>query len=86
MKQDASAFTTSISNRLCNWTLTRGRLAHLQVAASRLQLQKQAAETQKAVRMWTDRAEAAVQADKDDLARYALRQRTNAQVAPPCLP
>ena len=59
------------------------RLPHLQVAASRLQLQKQAAETQKAVRIWTDRAEAAVHADKDDLARYALRQRTNAKVTLP---
>lgn len=47
-------------------------------------MQKRAAETQKAIRMWTDRAEAAVKAEKDDLARYALRQRINAQVWP-CL-
>mmetsp|Transcript_6636 Transcript_6636/g.19122 ORF Transcript_6636/g.19122 Transcript_6636/m.19122 type:complete len:286 (-) Transcript_6636:274-1131(-) len=55
------------------------RRVYSQVEASKLQMQKRAAETQKAIRMWTDRAEAAVKAEKDDLARYALRQRINAQ-------
>lgn len=46
-----------------------------QVSTSRLQLQKQVGEGQKAEHLWSRRAEIAAQADKDDLARHALRQR-----------
>lgn len=51
------------------------RKALAQVSTTRLQLQKQVGEGQKAENQWSRRAEIAVAADKDDLARHAIRQR-----------